>query len=823
MAIKKEKGQEEGIILGRIEPREITDELKQSYLDYAMSVIVSRALPDVRDGMKPVHRRVLWAMWGLGITSTAKLRKSANVVGEVLGSYHPHGDQAVYDTITRMVQDFSLRYPLLVGQGNWGSPEGDAAAAMRYTECKMSKISEELLIDIEKETVDWVDNYDGRLKEPRVLPAKVPNLLINGGIGIAVGMATSIPPHNLGEVIDATIHMIENPECTGEDLLQYVKGPDFPTGGIIYNKKDIQQAYLTGRGSVVCRGVTEIEDSEIIISEFPYQTNISDFLIKIAELVNEKKIEGIRDVRNETDKDGVRIVIELKRDAVPQKILNLLYKHTDLQKSFHFNMLALHEGIQPRIHTLLDIIGAHISHRKVVVRRRAEFDLKKAKERAHILEGLKRALDDIDAVIKTIKKSADREEASINLMKKFDFTEIQAGAILEMRLSTLANLEVQKIIDELKEKHQLIADLEALLKSEKKILALIKDEMMDLKERFADARRTKVVMSGLKEFSEADLIAEEEAIITLSRGGYIKRLAPDTYKSQHRGGKGLIGSEVAEEDFISHITHANTHDNILFFTSRGRVFQTKVWEIPVALRTSKGKAIQSFLEIPSSEEVTALVSYSDQESDGYLVMTTEKGVVKKTALSDFANVRRGGIIAISLHEGDMLHFVKRSTGKDEVVLTTVLGQAIRFSEDDIRAMGRVAAGVTGIRLHAGDMVSSLTVIDKEAAKKAKFLVIMDKGYGKKTRMSEYKTQGRGGSGILTAKITNKTGKLISAHLITEEKDLFVLSAKGQMIRTTLESVREASRATQGVRLMSLNDADYIIGSICLKEINGKEE
>ncbi len=800
---------------GKVESQEITKELQESYLDYAMSVIISRALPDVRDGLKPVHRRVLWAMWDSGLTSSAKLRKSANVVGEVMGKYHPHGDSAIYDTVTRMAQEFSLRYPLINGQGNWGSIEGDSPAAMRYTECRMEKIAEELLFDIEKNTVDWRPNYDSSRQEPVCLPAKLPNLLINGAVGIAVGMATYIPPHNLTEVIDATKFLIDKPEASNSDLMEYVKGPDFPTGGIIYDRKNIAEAYATGRGSMTCRGLAEIKDDIIEITEVPYQVNVSELLIKIADLVISKKVEGIRDVRNESDKDGLRLAIELKKDAVPQKILNQLYKYTDLQKDFHLNMVALvNGGLQPQVLSLVDVLRAHIEHRKEVVRRRAEFDLTRAKERAHVLSGLAKALSVIDKVIATIKKSKNREDAHKNLLAKFKFTDIQANAILEMRLQTLAALETKKIDDELKEKLQLIKDLEALLKSPAKILKIIKEELAELREKYGDERRTKVVAGGLKSFSEADLIKSEETIITLSRGGYIKRLLPDTFRSQHRGGKGLIGSDVAEEDFLDHLLIANTHDNILFFTDHGRVFQTKVWEIPVASRTAKGKAIQNFLEVPSGEGISAIIAYADGK-EGYLMMATKNGVIKKTALQDFDNVRRTGIIAITLRKDDLLKWVHLSSGQDEVIVTTLLGQAIRFKESQVRHMGRTAAGVAAIRLKKDDCVSSLNIINKEAAKKSNLLVVMEKGYGKQTSISKYKTQGRGGSGIKTAKVTAKTGQIISAHLINDEEDLFVMSAKGQMIRTNLSSIRSAGRATQGVRIMSLKAGDKIIGTICL--------
>jgi len=798
-----------------IEPREITQELRESYLDYAMSVIVARALPDARDGLKPVQRRILWAMWDSGLNSTAKLKKSAAVVGDVLGRYHPHGDMAVYDAMARMAQDFSLRYPLVQGQGNWGSIEGDRQAAMRYTECRMAKVAEELLTDIEKETVDWQPNYDSSRQEPNCLPAKLPHLLLNGATGIAVGMATSIPPHNLSEIVDATTHLIDNPKATGEDLTKFVKGPDFPTGGIIYNKEAIKTAYLTGRGAITTRAVTEVKENDIEISEVPYQVNVSDLLVKIADLVTNKKVEGVKNIRNETDKDGLRLIIELKKDAVPQKILNQLYKFTDLQKDFHLNMLALADGLQPRIMSLLDILSAYVKHRQEVVKRRTQFDLRKAKERMHILEGLNKALSHIDKVIATIKKSKSRDDAHKNLKTKFKFTDIQAGAILEMRLQTLAALERQKIKDELEEKKELVKKLEALLKSPKKILQLIKKELQGLKEKYGGERRTKVVAGGLKSFNEADLIPNEEVIITLSMSGYIKRVLPSVYRSQLRGGKGIIAAEAAEGDLIEHLLTASTHDNILFFTDKGRVFQTKVWEIPAATRTAKGKSIQNFLEISSSEKVSAIIAYSDDHENGYLVMATEKGVVKKTALKEFEKVRRTGIIAITLKKEDLLKWVKSSSGKDEVILTTRQGQAIRFKEGQIRKMGRTAGGVSGIRLKKDDLVSSLNIIPKESVKNDRLLTVMEKGFGKQTAISSYKTQNRGGSGIKTAKITPKTGILTSAHLIKDREELFVLSTKGQMIRTTISTIRVAGRATQGVKIMSLRSGDKIVGAICL--------
>jgi len=1221
--------------MSNVEKREITKELSESYLDYAMSVIVARALPDVRDGLKPVHRRVLWAMWDSGLTYQAKTRKSANVVGETMARYHPHGDSAIYDTLVRMAQDFSLRYPLVKGQGNFGcftkdtkvrtldrrnlsfeelveedragkknytytinrtglisvaeiksprltrhdaelvavtldngatirctpdhrfmlrdgsykeakdlrpneslmplyerisertdrlqregytlvhqpktgdwvpahhladnynltrgmyaigagrvrhhvnfdktnnspdnikriqwgehwrihyenakqlhadpeyrrkitegrnaywasaetreeyrvrlsaankenwqkpeyrekmrqflsdvnkayiethpekrkefseratrtlkrlwedpqyrvemheriikgnqnhttnqtgrvkflkicryaiekfsilneanyraarnelygygkaplwenavgkyfendvervmtearknhkvvsvehlteredvydltidgshnfaladgvfvhnSVDGDSAAAMRYTEAKLSSIASEMLFDIEKETVDWTPNYDGTREEPRVLPAKLPNLLLNGTLGIAVGMATSIPPHNLNEVCDAILHLADNPDATNEDILQFIKGPDFPTGGIIYNAKAIKEAYIAGRGGIVTRAKAEIVENkagkqfDIVVTEIPYQVNKSELIKTIAEFAQEKKIEGIRDLRDESDREGMRIVIELKNDVPPQKVLNWLFKHTDLEKNFNLNMIALVNGIEPRLLAIRDFLIEYVAHRKEIVRRRTQFDLRKAQEREHILEGLAKALDAIDKVIATIKKSKDKEEAHVNLVKIFKLSDIQATAILEMRLQTLAALEHQKIEDELKEKRAIIEDLTAILKSPAKILKIIKDEVKELKDKYGDERRTQVVSRGLEAMSDEDLIADEDAIVTVSSGGYIKRLPPDTFKAQKRGGKGLIGSDVADDDFLLHFFSARTHDNVLFFTDRGRVFQTKVHEIPQATRTSKGKAIQNFLELPADENVSAIVNYSakgskkaDAAAKKYLMMVTKQGNIKKTPIEDFENIRRNGIIAIKLKGGkggtkggggkgaagvgggaDQLKWAKLTGGADEAVLATRQGQSIRFNEKLVRPMGRTAAGVRAIKLKKqNDEVAGFDIITKGGD--AKLLVVMEHGFAKQTPLKEYKSQGRGGSGIKTADITPKTGPVVSAHVITEEKEIFALSAKGQMIRTELGTVRMTGRSAQGVRIMNLKDGDRVAGTI----------
>lgn len=799
----------------KVEEREITAELRESYLDYAMSVIVGRALPDVRDGLKPVHRRILWAMWEAGLTYQAKPRKSANVVGITMASYHPHGDAAIYDSLARMAQPFSLRYPLIIGQGNFGSLDGDPPAAMRYTEARLSPIASELLVDIDKETVDFIPNYDGTKKEPSVLPAKLPNLLVNGSDGIAVGMATKIPPHNLGEVVDAVTHLIENPKATSEELMEFVQGPDFPTGGIVYDRRAIVEAYVSGRGSITTRGKTDVDERRIVITEIPYQVNKADLIVKIADLVRDKRIEGIQDVRDESSRD-VRIVIDLKSSAVPQKVLNRLFQHTDLQKDFHLNMVALRDGLQPETMSIRDVLQGFVEHRKEVVIRRAKFDLARAKERAHILEGLVRALANIDKVIATIKKSKDRQDAHKNLVGQFKLTARQADAILEMRLQALAALERKKIEDELEEKKKLIKELTLLLETPKKILNVMKNELRELKEKFGDERRTRVQTGKLKELAVEDVIADQDVIITMSSDGYIKRLDPATFRRQRRGGKGLKGGTLREADVLAHFLGARAHDDILFFTDRGRVFQTKVYEIPEGTRTSKGKAIHNFLEIPSGEKVSAIVAYRGREASGaYIMMATEKGIVKKTDVLKFENVRRSGIIAITLAKDDALKWVTLVGKGDEVILTTASGRSIRFKESDVRAMGRAAAGVKGIALKGDDAVSSFDVIAPKRVKDANFLVVSAKGYAKQTPLKEYKVQKRGGTGILTAKVTAKTGPLVASHVIIDETELIALSAQGQVLKTGMKSVRKAGRATQGVRIMKLQSGDTLIGAVCL--------
>jgi len=805
--------------IGKLTDAPIVEEMQTSYLEYAMSVIISRALPDVRDGLKPVHRRILYGMWNIGLRHTAKYRKSAHVVGEVMGKYHPHGDSSIYEAMVRMAQDFSMRETMVDGQGNFGSMDGDSAAAMRYTEARLDAIAEEMLWDIEKNTVAFSPTYDGTHQEPNVLPAKLPNLLLNGTMGIAVGMATSIPPHNLSELCDGVTHLIEHPKATVEDLAEIIKGPDFPTGGIIYNKKDILAAYATGRGSIVMRAKAEITENksgqfQIIVSEVPYNVNKAEMIEKIATLVQEKKIEGIKDIRDESNKHGVRVVIDLKKDSYPKKILNQLFKLTDLQTSFHSNMLALVDGIQPRVLNLKNILEEFIKHRQSMVRRRTQFDLEKAKERAHILEGLKMAIDKIDAVIKTIRASRDKDEAKINLIKKFGFTDRQATAILEMKLQQLANLESQKIDDELKEKKTLIKELETILGSETKILGIIKTETAEIKAKYGNERKTQIVAHGVKEFTTEDLIPNEPTIVMMTSDGYIKRLPPDTFRQQGRGGKGVIGVTTKEEESVQQLITANTHDNMLFFTNRGRVFQLMAYDIPQASRTAKGQAMVNFLQLAPNERVAAVLSLADAEKIKYLVMVTTKGLIKKTALEDFANVRRSGLIAIKIKTDDNLEWVRATDGNDEIMIATKKGIAIHFKESNVRAMGRGAAGVRGIKLHASDEVIAMDIVDPKN-KSLEFLSIGENGMGKRTLVSEYKVQGRGGSGIKTANITEKTGTLVFAQVVdgveANEKDLMMMSAKGQVIRLPFKTIPTSGRATQGVRLMRFKeDGDKVV-------------
>ncbi|MFQ6049553.1 MAG: DNA gyrase subunit A [Candidatus Paceibacterales bacterium] len=827
---KKEKKLNKGI--GEIKPREITQEMKESYIDYAMSVIISRALPDVRDGLKPVQRRILYAMLEEGLRHDAKFRKSAYVIGSVLSRYHPHSDMAVYNTLVRMAQDFSLRYPLIQGQGNFGSIDGDEAAAYRYTEARLSREGQEMLKDIGKNTVDFVDNYDGTRKEPTVLPSPLPQLLLNGSLGIAVGMATNIPPHNLNEIADGLIYLLSHPKASTEDLFKFIQGPDFPTGGFVYDKKAIIEAYSRGKGPILVRGKTEIiEDRKgrqrILITEIPFQVQKSALLLRLAGLVSEKKTEGIKDIRDESDKEGMRIVIDLQRGAIGQKVLNRLYKFTDLQKTFHLNMLALVEGIQPRVLNLAEILNYFLLHRKEVVLKRTKYELKKAKERAHILEGLQKCLANIDKVIETIKKSANREEAKKNLMKRFRLTEIQANAVLDTKLAALARLERKKIEKELKEQLSKIKELTAILKSPRKIKQVIKKELKELKENFGDKRKTKVFVQKPGIISEEDLVPREGTIITLTQGGYIKRINPRTYKIQKRGGKGILGMRTVGEDIVEHFLVANTHDNLLFFTDSGKVFRTLVYEIPEGTRVAKGRGLPNFLEISPQEKVLSLISLGEKDKKletKYLVMATKKGVIKKTALEEFKNVRRSGLIAISLRRGDLLKKVCKSTGQDEVILVTKRGQSIRFKEKEIRPMGRSAAGVTGIRLKKGDEVVGMDIIRKLKIKDKKpkirtkkyLLVVSENGYGKRTDIKEYRLQKRGGTGIKTAKLTPKIGRLVASKVLTgKEEDLIVISQQGQVIRIKIGSISKLSRATQGVRIMKLEEGDKVVSAVCV--------
>ncbi len=813
---------------GRILAVDISKEMKESYLDYAMSVIVSRALPDVRDGLKPVHRRILFAMHKLGLNSSAKFRKSALVVGEVLGKYHPHGDIPAYDALVRLAQDFSMRYPLVTGQGNFGSIDGDSPAAMRYTEAKMSPLAAELLRDIEKETVDFAPNYDNSHQEPTLLPSVVPNLLMMGSVGIAVGMATKIPPHNLTEVMEALIHLIDHPEATTEDLLQFVKGPDFPTGGVIYNEVDIKHAAASGRGGVLIRGEAEIVEAksgsfQIVITSIPYQVNKANLVVQIADLVRDKKVEGIRDVRDEsTTIDDLRVVIDLKQGVYPEKILNALYKNTELETVFHYNMLALVEGV-PRLLSLRDVLEEFLKHRQTVITRRTRFDLARAEERAHILEGLKKALDHIDEVIATIKKSPDVPSAHAALKKRFDFSDAQASAILEMRLSKLAALERQQIEDELREKLALIRDLKALLADPKKILGVVRSESVAVKDKYGDARRTKVVKHGVKEINTEDLVAEKDNVLVLTRGGYIKRTDPSEYRVQRRGGVGVIDLDIKEEDFVSIFLSANTHSDLLFFTDRGKVYQIKMYDIPEGKRATRGKSIMNFLQLADNERVTSVLALPKgaKSAPGSVLMTTKLGTAKKVAVKQFSDVRRSGIIAIRLDDGDELYGAVLVNKSDEAIVTTSLGQAIRFKESDIREMGRTAGGVRAIKLRKGDSVVGLGLISGgerslPAGRQGELLVLSASGYGKKSKLSEYKVQKRGGTGILTAKVTTKTGPLISAQVLDATKDeIITMSKQGQVVRTNLGEIPTLSRSTQGVRVMRMREGDSLASLTCL--------
>jgi DNA gyrase subunit A len=797
--------------------QDITAEMETAYLDYAMSVITQRALPDVRDGLKPVHRRILYSMRLNGLTASAKFKKSATVVGDVLGSFHPHGDASVYEAMVKLAQQFSTRYPLVLGQGNFGSIDGDSAAAYRYTEAKMSKVAEELLRDLEKDTVDWRPNFDGTKKEPIVLPAAVPNLLLMGSLGIAVGMATNIPPHNLREIAAAVAHLIDDPKATTDDLLKFVKGPDFPMGAVAFNQKDIAHAYANGKGGVVVRGEAEIvEDKKgafaIIITSIPYRVNKADLQVKIADLVRDKRIEGIRDMRDESTSD-IRVVIELKSGAQPQTVLNKLYKHTQLEETFHYNMVALVDGI-PQTLSLKVILEEFIKHRSEVIRRRTAYDLKKAQDREHILLGLKKALDHIDQIIKLIRAAKDVPAAHAALMKEFKFSIVQAQAILDMRLQKLAGLERKKIEEELKELQKLIGELEAILKSKAKMLAIVKGDLLEIAEKYGDNRRTKIVKGGVKQMSQEDLIPDDESVLVLTAGGYVKRTNPGEYKTQKRGGVGVIDLNTKEEDVVTVLLTTSAHSDLLFFTDKGKVYQSKMFEIPEGRKATRGKSIMNFLSMTQEERVTSVLAVRKEEwtGDWSLMMITKDGVAKKSDAVAFKDVRRSGLIAITLKEEDSL-IAARFVGKgDEVSLVTLKGQSIRFKESDVRQMGRTAAGVTGMKLGKGDYIVSADVFKKDE-KNTEILIVTQQGYGKATPTKEYKVQKRGGSGIKTAKVTTKTGEIVCGIVLREDErtdgELVIMSQKGQVIKLPLKDVPTLGRQTQGVRVMKMREGDAI--------------
>ncbi len=810
-----------------IEYRSLENVMEDSFLRYSMSVIVDRALPDVRDGLKPVHRRVMFSMEQNGNRSSAKFVKSALIVGDVMGKYHPHGDSAIYNSMVRLAQPWSLRYPLIQGQGNFGSMDGDEAAAMRYTEARMAKLADEMLADIDKETIDFKPNYDGSRQEPVVLPAKVPNLLLNGQIGIAVGMATNIPPHNLGELIDASVELIDNEHATIDDLLRHVKGPDFPTGAVIYGGAPMKQAYQTGRGSVTVRAVADIEETtrgrhQIVVTEVPYGVNKATLIEKIAELVKDKKITGISDLRDETARGKVRVVIELKKDAYPKKLLNQLYKLTSLQSSFSFNMLALVDGIQPRILGLQEMLEEFIKHRQQVVRRRTEFELRKAKERAHILEGYKIALDHIDEVIKTIRASKTQDEAEKALIAKFKLSEIQAKAILAMQLRRLTGLERDAIENELNELIKLIAKLEGILADEKEILKIIKTELLEMKDRYGDERRSKVINHELGKFSDEELIPEEDSVILLTSENYIKRTLESDYRKQNRGGKGKRGMTTKEEDIIDQLVPASTHDYLLFFTNKGRVFRLKAYEVPAAGLAAKGVAVVNLLQLQPEEKITSIIRHEKNASDeGYLFMTTVKGTIKKTPLKDYANIRTNGLIAIKLDDGDELRWISKTDGDSDIIISTSAGQAVRFNEKDARPMGRSARGVRGARLRPNDRVVGMDVINNNDQV---LLVISEKGFGKKTKAEHFPSHKRGGVGIKAAAVTAKTGPIISVQSIEPDMTEAILISKGgQTIRLSLADIKLLGRTTQGVTIMRLKEGDSVssVGLIAeSKEVEG---
>jgi len=787
----------------------ITEEIETSFLDYAMSVIVSRALPDVRDGLKPVHRRILYGMQELGNTADKAYKKSARIVGDVMGKYHPHGDSSIYDAMVRMAQDFSYRYMLVDGHGNFGSVDGDGAAAMRYTESRMSKIAMEMLRDINKDTIDYTDNYDGSEKEPIVLPSRYPNLLVNGAAGIAVGMATNIPPHQLGETIDAVIALSENPAITTEELMDIIPGPDFPTGGLILGRSGIRRAYETGRGSIIIRAKVEIEQKSngketILIHELPYQVNKAKLIEKIAELVRDKKIDGITNLRDESDRRGMRVVIEIRKDANANVVLNNLYKQTAMQSSFGINMLSLVNG-QPKVLGLKEMLYHYLEHQKVIIRRRTEFELRKAEDRAHILEGLRIALDHIDEIIAIIRGSRSGEEAKPQLMERFSLSERQAQAILDMRLVRLSGLEREKIEAEYQELQILIADLKAILADEEKIVDIIRTEILEVKERFNDIRRTEITSGGLEMIEDEDLIPVENSVVTLTHNGYIKRLAANTYRSQKRGGRGVQGMGTNEDDFVEHLMNTSTHDTILFFTSKGKVFRAKGYEIPEFGRTAKGLPIVNLLNIDKGEKVTAMIRVGSFDEDAYFIFTTKTGITKRTPVSQFANIRTNGLIAISLREDDDLISVRLTDGDKQVIIGTRDGMLVRFQEDDIRSMGRTAGGVRGIKLRDGDEVVGMEIVEPGQ----EILVVTEKGYGKRTSEDEYRLQSRGGVGLKTIQITDKNGPMVAVKTVDGSEDLMLITINGMLIRMDINDISLIGRSTQGVRLIRLGDDELV--------------
>jgi len=809
-----------------VEDQTVEDVMEDNFLRYSMSVIIDRALPDVRDGLKPVHRRILYSMGEQGMRPGGKFTKSARIVGDVMGKYHPHGDSSIYDSMVRLAQDWTMRYTLVNGQGNFGSMDGDPAAASRYTEARLDRAGNELLVDLEKETVDFRDNYDGSEQEPVVLPAKLPNLLLNGQIGIAVGMATSIPPHNLGELVDAIVVMIDNPEATTDDLLKHVKGPDFPTGAIVYGGAPMKQAYQTGRGSVVIRAVANIEEnkkgrSQIVVTEMPFAVNKATLIERIADLVKEKKILSISDLRDESARGSVRVVIELKKDTYPKKVLNQLFKMTALQTSFHFNMLALIDGIQPRILGLQEILHEFLKHRQVVVRRRTEFELRKAQERAHILEGYKIALDHIDEVIKVIRASQTSEEAEAALVDKFKLSVIQSKAILAMQLRRLTGLEREAIENELKELMALITKLEAILADEKEILRIIKEELLEMKEKYGDKRRSQMINHELGKFSDEELIPEEDSVILLTVENYIKRTLVSEYRRQHRGGKGKRGMSTKAEDVISQLVPASTHDYLLFFTNRGRIFRLKAYEVPAASLATKGVAAVNLLQLQPEEKITSIIRHEkDANDEGYLFMATTKGTVKKTPFKEYANIRTNGLIAIKLDDGDELHWIQKTTGENDVIVSTSAGQAVRFNEKDARPMGRSARGVRGVKLRPNDSVVGMDIVESDDQR---LLVISENGYGKITKAANFPVHKRGGVGIKAAIITTKTGPIKTVHsLDPDASEVLIISTEGQTIRVALKDISVLGRTTQGVRIMHMREGDKV-ASLGLMPEKGDDE